>query len=462
LIINPPSPKFIKNEEKRLLLGPLYLLSALRNVGHEISYIDSEVEKINIGAKYALLEYIKDVKQRIVRFAPDVVGLSLHFSGILESALEVAGVVKEISREIVTVMGGHHPTIFPQNILREHENVDFILKAESEATLVQLLDCLEHKSDYSGIDGLVFRRDGIIVENPKRGFIENVDDLPMPAYDMVDFKDYHFDTSRWFNPKGHQINFSIPLLTSRSCPNRCSFCSMYLMHGQSYRMRSANSVVDEIEYLYHTYGQRYFSITDDNFTLNKGRILKMAEEVKKRKLDFQFDAVNGIAMNTLDAEVMDALVSMGFIRTFFAVESGSEFIRVKAMRKKLSQKKVYEVFDLVRDYPQIRYTVLFIIGFPEETEESLQETYDLIKKYDFKKVAIGFAIPYPGTQLFEQAVRDGLLTVPLEKLHEFPALYNFSKEPLLRPYNLAPAKLVAFRERAYQEVNLKYNQSTNY
>ena len=167
-------------------------------------------------------------------------------------------------------------------------------------------------------------------------------------------------------------------------------------------------------------------------------------------------------MNTIDKESLDALVEMGFVRTFFAVESGSEFIRTQIMKKKLSQEQVYHFFDLLSKYPQIQYTVLFIIGFPEETEKTLQETYDLIKKYNFKKVAIGFAVPYPGTMLYMQTIKENLLTVNSEDLYKFPALYNFSSKPIIKPYKIDTERLIEFRIKVYEEFNKKNNQKIRF
>ena len=162
-------------------------------------------------------------------------------------------------------------------------------------------------------------------------------------------------------------------------------------------------------------------------------------------------------------DIMDALIGAGFIRTFFAMESGSEYMRTKVMKKPLPQHRIYEAFEVLKQYNgRFDYNVLFIIGFPQETRKTLEETRNVIRELDLRKVAIGFAIPYPGTKLYEEVSQNKLFTVSEESLLEHPALFNFSKDPLIKPYELKPEELAQFRKEIYEEVNIKNNYKTEF
>lgn len=462
LIINSHSDLF--NPEKRILLGPLYLGSVLRKHGHEVRFLDTEKDKVNTGKAFNAAGYYEDrLAPLLDEFEPDMIGLSVHYSGAFLSAIDLARFVKGRNKEIITVIGGQHATIFGKIILERYPEMDFVLKGESEETFAELVNSLCSGRDYSMIDGLVYRQGQGVFENQKNNFIEDVDAIPFPDYSLVNMQEYHFDTSRWLNPKRHKIDLSFPILTSRSCPHRCNFCAMFLVQGPKFRMRSAENVVNEIEHVYNKYDQRYFSIIDDNFSLDKKRVLDICSLIKERGLDIQFDTTNGMEINHVTKEIMDALIGAGFIRTFFAMESGSEYIRTKVMRKPLPQNRIYEAFDVLRHYDgRFDFNVLFIIGFPQETRETLEETRNIIRELGLKKVAIGFAIPYPGTRLYDEVSRNNLFTVPEASLLEHPALFNFSKEPLIRPMALRPEELISFRQEVYEEVNLKNAYKTDF
>ncbi len=462
LLINSHSPQI--NPEKRILLAPLYISAVLKKNNHSVKFLDVEKDKINYGENFDIQNYFEAiVKPLIGDFEPRIVGISVHYSGTFVGAMDIAKLIKKCNSNIIIVMGGHHPTIFCMQIIERYKEIDFILKGESEATILGLIESLGTKKECFGIDGLCYRKNGVAIENDKSKFIQDVDSIPFPDYDLVDIEDYYFDTSKWFNPKNHRINVSFPLLTSRSCPHRCTFCAMYLVQGPTFRMRSAENVVDEIEYFYKNMNQKYFSIVDDNFTLNTKRILDICDLIKKRGLDIQFDTTNGMEINHVTKEIMDALVEAGFLRTFFAIESGSEYIRTKVMKKKLSQETIYQAFDILKEYEgRFDFNVLFVIGLPQETYETLEETRNIIRKLGLRKVGMGFAIPYHGTQLYSEVIQNNLLTIPKEKLLEHPELFNYSEKPFIKPYKLEIEDLTQFRKEVYEEVNIKNRYKTNF
>lgn len=438
LLINPYTPKFVSYKDKSIPAGLLYIASTLQQAEHEVRLID-----INNGFDIDyLLTVMKD-------FRPDTVGIGVLFSGRFKPALHISRIVKQHNPAVSVVLGGIHPTIFPEEILKEYSYIDYIILGEGETTFLDLVNGKSLKN----IDGLAYRSGGKVIINPKTKFVDDLDILPFPAYDILGLESYYFDTSNWHNPKKLPINISIPIISSRGCPNRCNFCSMYMVHGRKFRFRSPENVVDEVEMLYKKYNHRYFSFMDDNLTFSKKRTLEICNEIIDRGLNIQFDTPNGVSIKTLDKEVMDVLTEAGLVRLCVAPESGSEFIRNKVIHKSLSNKEIYDFFDMVKDYKDLLIKAFFVIGFPEETKETLNETHEMIKNINVHQLSIFNIVPFPGTVLFEQCKNERLISVPIEGLHNLGTFtnYNESDAPYIKPYNLEIEELFNFRKYVIEE-----------
>jgi len=456
-LINPHNPDFVFTKERHIPLGVLYLSSSLKQSGHTCSLIDVANDQITSKEKGELnIEqyYRKKISPSVRDSHPDLIGVSVHFSGRFAPAIEIIRLLKEDFPDMPTVIGGIHPTVFSEKILLEYECIDFILRGESEETIVELASAIDSEAkSFEKIDGLGYRHDGKIKINKKEHFIADINTIPFPDYDLIDIRDYYFDTSQWVNPKKLPINLSVYIVSSRSCPRQCTFCSMYIVHGPRCRMRSSSNVVDEIEYLYNKIGQRYFSFMDDNFTFSKKRTLEICDEITKRGLDIQFDTPNGLEINSLNKEVLESLIKAGMVKTCLAIESGSPKIR-KSINKRLSQEKIYEVFKLLERYPDLSYNVFLIIGFPNETHETLKETHRLIKQLKLKRAILSFATPFPGTALYQESVENKLLDIDISNLHNRNSFYYANETPFIKPYDLTKDELIDFRLKVYKELNM--------
>jgi len=449
LLINPQTPNFIKNREYYLPSNILYLAGALRNADAEVNVLDLNVYKPE--------EHKKPIKfcegiivGRINDFQPIVVGIGCLFSGQFPLLLKYSKRIKEEFDNVSIVIGGIHPTLYPVDILSNCSSIDYIILGEGEASCIQLMESLRRKdlNKLRSIDGFAFRWDDKVIVNPKTCFIANLDQIPFPAYDLIDLKDYYHDTSNWHNPRNLPINASIPILSSRSCPRRCNFCSMFRVMGPKWRGRSPENVVDEIELLYKAYNHRHFSFMDDNLTLEKGHVLELCNLIIKRNLNIQFETPNGIAVYALDEEIIDALVSAGLVRVSLAIESGSDLIRNKVMGKGLSRRKIYEVVKITKKYKELYVRAFFIMGMPEDTRETLMQTYDMIKEIDVDKPIVTNIMPFPGTRIFDQAVQDKLFIDELDlgKIWKMDTFYfTDNKRYFLKPYDLELEELQEFR-----------------
>ncbi len=456
LLVNPQTPNMISNKEYYIPPNMLYLAGALKNAGISVKILDLNILKPwNEKSRKGLELCERVIFETIIDFSPSLIGIGCLFSGHFPLVLNYTKKIKEQFTTTPIVIGGIHPTIFHAEILVNCPSVDYVVLGEGEDTIVKIASILKKKNvdtndaiDLNSIDGVAYRRNGKTTVNPKKSFIDSLDDAPFPAYDLINIKDYYYDTSGWHNPRNLSINTSIPILTSRGCPMLCNFCSMYNVMGHRWRARSPEKVVDEIEYLYNKYNHRHFSFMDDNLTLKKSHVLGICNQIVKRKLNIQFETPNGIATATLDKEVMNALVEAGLVRLSLAIESGSDFIRNKIMRKKLSTEKIIEIVKLTKQYKHLYVRAFFLIGMPEDTRETLEETYKMIEEIDVDQPCVTNLMPFPGTQVFDQALKDKLFIDNLDinniwKMDTF--YYSGNKRFFIKPYNMSLEDLQEFR-----------------
>lgn len=457
LFVNPPVPQDYYNKEVYLPSALLYLSAVLQKNGEEIKILDFKCPKYS-NSENPQRHYEDILIDTISSFQPELIGFGCLFSGNFPGLLKLSIASKKKFDKIPVIIGGIHPTIYAKEILTNCLSIDYIILGEGEESIVQFVNTIKKNSrDFEKIDGFAYRNNGKVIVNPKTHFIEDPDTIPFPAYNLIDLKDYYVDTSNWHNPKKLPINTSVPIISSRSCPNHCNFCSMFLAMGPRWRPRSPRNVVDEIEYVYRKYNHRHFAFMDDNFSLNKSRVLEICNQIIERNLDIQFETPNGLAISTLDEEVLDVLVSAGMIRTYLAIESGSDFIRNKIMRKNLRREKIYEIAKLINKYKQLNVAAFFIMGMPEETRETLMDTYNMIKDIEFDRIFLMNIVPFPGTEVFEQAVRDNLLVdTDLNNLYMVGDRYlaNYTRF-FLKPYKLDIKDLQEFRVKCERLIAVK-------
>jgi radical SAM superfamily enzyme YgiQ (UPF0313 family) len=441
----------------------LYLSGAIRHLCDEIIVFDFNL----IGNNFDLLNTILEEK------APSIVGINCLFSGNFLDVLHISEKVKIKFPSTKVIIGGLHPTLWASQIMEHCPSIDAIMLGEAENSfpllLEQYFNAHQDKLNLAALDSVVVRLGGGIITKPKQCYIEDLDTLPMPGYEYLDISKYAVSgTDKWFNPKNIHISaLQAPLLTSRSCPNRCNFCAMCLVMGEKFRYRSAKHVFNEILHLYNTYGITYFRIADDNFTFNKKRTLEICDLIVKNNLKIGLDFHNGLMIRTLDNEVIEALCNAGGMKFGLAIESGSEFIRNKILHKNCSREKILDVVAELRKYSPI-ISAFFIIGFPEETEETLNDTLSLIKDLNVDKISLSKLNPFPGTLLFEQCLRDKLFINDFEmgslwKGDTFWATGsikdgNGASEFVLKPYNLSVERLKSL-DMELQSIIQRKNES---
>lgn len=451
MLVNPPTSRAqVTGSDNYFPVGLLSLAAVLKTSNIDVKVIDIHnyfyskefnQEALNSYIENILCYYIKD-------YRPDIIGIGCLFSGVFSNLRITAGKIKDKFPQIPIVIGGIHPTVFARDILNKYSDIDYCVLGEGESSFLELVESLINNRSVETIDGIAFRDKGIIKVNPKTSFITNLDALPFIDYGVLAIEEYYsMDTSNWYSPKGIKIGHPFPIISSRSCPQKCTFCSMWLVHGANFRPRTPENVLNEMEHLYKNYDVRYFQFMDDNMTFIKERTIEICDGILKRNMNIQFDTPNGLAMSRLDEEIIDAMIGAGWVSTAIAIESGSEYIRNKVMKKGLSTKRIYEVAEACAKHGHLFIKAFFIIGMPEETHETLQETYGMIRKLPVDKIGVYFAAPYPGSELFNHCVKHNLLRYKLEDYMDVEVFQDTDDYPHFKPHNLTYDDLISFKKK---------------
>lgn len=394
---------------KGILVGLAYIGAVLQKNGYTVKILDCLVsprytQRIDSDfTRFGLSD--AEILDRIKSFKPDVVGISCMFTSYFKDAHNVARITKEYNKNILVVFGGAHASTFPDTVMKDC-NVDLVVIGEGEYTIIEVMERYKDRKNFNGVKGIIHRVDNTINKEEPREPIQNLDELPFPAWELLEedleiIRDEHLKNKFLMRkPVGH-------LLTSRGCPNDCYFCSVKLIWSRRWRSRSAKNVVDEIEFLKNKYGYKEFHFVDDNSSVSKKRMYEICYELLKRKLNVKLATPTGIAIGTLDREVLAKMKEAGFYRLCFGIESGSEESQ-KIIKKRLDLNRAREV---IRQANKLGFwtSATFIIGFPHDTMREIRATIDFAKRSEMDFAIFYLLTPQPGTEVYDIFKKQGLI-----------------------------------------------------
>lgn len=458
LLVSPPPAD--AESLKRLFppMSLLYLAASLRKFRHEPIVFDLATLPDNSEE-----ELVTAVMEKIAGADIRLLGITCLISSSFPFIRKLTEKIKRFYPDLKIVIGGMHPTIFAKEILHHCHDIDYIAIGEAEESFVTLCSLIENGDNIDVVPGFTHRnKHGQIVTGERLPFVKRLDDLPMPSWQDISINNYQFDYSNWYNPKKHKINIVAPILTSRSCPFDCNFCAFNTLMGRGFRYHSPKRVVDELEFLYKEYGVNYFEFIDDNLAIKKTRIIEICNEIIKRNLDIQFTSLSGLHVSTIDKDVVDALHKAGFLHAIIPVEHGSEFIRNEIIGKRTSREKIFEVTRLFQD-KGIMTRGFFIIGFPEETRETIRETVQMIHELNLDLINVFNLIPFPGTKVFQQCLEQGLFlnNVDIDTLWngEFTLDTTDSNGFYLKPSSMSMDELLECRLEIDELIKSKHQKT---
>lgn len=390
LFVNPPQTAS-KYKFMGVIAPPLgiaYMAGVLQENNIDVEILDASAEDMDF----------KDVEKELLKRKPDLVALTA-LTPTIGRALETAQVVKETLPDSIVVMGGYHPTFnFIETL--EDENVDIVIRGEGEYIMLNLVQALENQSSLHDVKGIVFedKNSKEIVVNPEAPLIQDLDELPFPALNLLPMKKY-----RLLDMDTHMTT----MITTRGCPMQCSFCSSAAMHGKKIRERSVENIVDEIEYLKTNYDIDTIAFMDDTFTLKKRKVMAICDEILKRNIEIMWGCTSRV--DTLDEKLLKKMKEAGCITIFIGVESADQQ-QLDNMCKNTTIAKIENAFKIARKL-KIRTIASVALGMPGDTKEIMNKTVKFVHKLKPNYAIYSLATPYPGTRFYKEAFEKNLIKI---------------------------------------------------
>jgi len=359
-------------------LGLMILGAILRDNGYQVKIIDTGIGHEGFSRIFG-------------EFQPDVLGVSVLTGPMILDAIAISKMAKDMfGQKIKVVWGGVHPTLLPRQTLK-NPYVDTIVTGEGEYAFLELVRAIENKDDLSNIGGLAFRRGEDVVLTGERPFIEDLDKLPLLPWDLIDHRRY--------------LKYETSLMTSRGCPYKCGFCYNETVHHRKWRRMSAERVLREVEHA-QSYGKiRRLKFLDDNFTVDRKRFLKIMQGLPK-----DIDLYVMTRVDNIDEELIEQVKRFKDVQFSVGIETGSPEM-LKKLQKDITIEQVKKAFELLHKY-KITSSASFIIGLPKETKEEVEITWKFVNEINPTKYICRLFLPFAGTELYRECVKDGLLKPP--------------------------------------------------
>lgn len=392
LLINPPYSteerygkdlgKFGPQNEP---LGLAYIAAALEQHGHEVDICDAPALGLTANG---ICELIRGRGY-------DLVGVTM-LTPMYPRSVQVVKSIRKAFPEIKIVVGGPHPTILPHETLTENKEIDFLVIGEGELTLLNLVDKVVRGQDMGGIPGIAYRRNGNVVVNQPAEMVANLDDLPMPARHLLPMHVYHMTKSR--SQSGHAYTVSV----ARGCPFSCAFCCR--IFGRKARHHSVERITREIGILVDDYGAKEINLEADTLTLNKHFIRSLCDGIIQSGLHRKITWTCESRVDTVNEDILRKMKEAGCWQISYGVETGSQRL-LEVIHKDITLDQIEKTFAITKKIG-ISIRAFYMLGIPTETREESLKTISFAKKLDARWSQFTLFTPYPGTELYDLALRE--------------------------------------------------------
>ncbi len=427
LFLNPPlsAKELYKNLEgagSELPPTGIAILAAItRNCGYQTKILDALALKLSIN----------QTVEEILKINPTYLGITSTTISIYNAA-EVAKNIKEKNKNIIIILGGPHLTAVPEETMQRFPEFDVGVIGEAEETILELLDHLDRNMPMDFVRGLIIKDGGYLKLTERRPFINDLDTLPFPAWDLLP------DLLKYYQPAADSLHRSPAtlLITSRGCPGQCIFCDRSVF-GNKVRGYSADYVIRMIKHLQENYQIKDLFIEDDNFLVLKDRLKEICRRIIENKIDITFSVMGRV--NMIDEEMLAALKKAGCWQINYGLESGSQKI-LSLLNKNILLSQSLKALELTRK-AGIKSKGLFIMGNFGETRDTIKETLKFIKKSPMDDFHITCFTPLPGAASWNTAAKYGYFDPDWKKVSMFAAdnfvPIGFTKEELEKYYRKA-------------------------
>lgn len=403
-----------------LELGLLYIASFLESKGGIVSFLD--------------MSFYDDSEKRLIDMLKngnyDFIGLTSYTNSI-KDANRIAGVIRQYSNAKI-VIGGAHASALPVETLEVFKNFDYLVCGEGEKTFTELV----MGNRISDINGLVWRDNGRIVQNPPQIPIEDLDTLPFPARHLLDVNKYIPLPGNYYRLP------STGILSSRRCPHQCTYCARTATRFQNkVKLRSVENILSEIEFCIKTYGIHDFRFYDDIFVVPKSKLLKFCQEVIKNRIKISWNCYSRV--DTMDIDMLRMMRKAGCYHIKYGVEFGTQ----KWLDKTKKNTTLEQARRIINDTKRtgIAAKASFMIGMPGETVEEIEKTINFARELNPTYSTFGIFTPLPGSDLFDEAKNNKTLLT-----YDYDFYFNKTKNVIKGQLELHT--LERFIKKAYKAV----------
>lgn len=435
-LVNPPN----KTSFPQPPLGLAYVAAALEKADFNVHLIDAP------AYGYSDEDVIRIIKEHASR----VIGITAMTPSANKS-IELIRKIKAAIPDAFIFMGGPHATLMPLEILEKVKEVDVVVVGEGEMTTPELMAAVKkartelreiNEKELMQIKGIAYRKNGILpVTTAHRELIEDLDSLPMPAYHMLEFEKY-----RPYPPHGIKMPY-MAMMTSFGCPFFCIYCSKPI-YGRTYRARSPDSIIAEIKHLKER-GIKEILFYDDTFTMNRERTMELCNKLIEQKVNIHWSCETRV--NLVDEELLTKMKESGCYIISYGVESGNDHL-LKILKKGITLDQVRNAFKITRKVG-ILTVGYFMLGVPEETLETADNTIKFATEIGADFVQFSICTPFPGTELFEMAKKDGLDADDWDNFIYVST--SGAKKPMMTLKNITPEQLRKLHKQAYMRFYLR-------
>jgi radical SAM superfamily enzyme YgiQ (UPF0313 family) len=409
-------------------LGLGYLASALQRHGHQVDLC------LHIGRFDTADDYVAYLRAG----GYDIVGIKT-FSSQVDLTRNTIARIRQALPQATVLVGGPHTSADPKRTFVFFPTADYAFQGEAEIGLPMLVDAIA-KGDHSpetlsAIPGLIWRDDEAIKANPLH-MLRELDELAFPAWDLMPPASF---PERPMN--GYSRRFPIaPMLTTRGCPHRCTFCGASRINGYRIRARSAENVMAEIRMLTQEFSVREIQFYDSNCASRRGPLREVTRRLIEEKIDITWSAPNGIRLDSVDEELVSLMKASGCYQVNVGIESGSQRI-LHQMAKSLHLETVRRATRMIAD-AGIEVVGLFMLGLPGETREDIQATVNLALELPLTGASFSIYCPLPGTEDYERLLAEGILS--LDDVNKFDMVSYENHLSELSPRELRRAQRLAY------------------
>lgn len=415
-------------------IGIASIASYLLQNGVSVIILDPDAYKIDI----------EQIKERVKLENPDMVGLPA-FTEEVCGANEIAKAVKEVNPDILTVVGGPHPSALPTQTLKEFQYFDVAVFGEGEITMQEIVD----GKSLEEIQGIAFKKNGEIRRNGQRPLTKEIDLLPLPAWQLYDLDKYK--SGGLYTGFSRRGRLELPVEGARGCPHSCIFC--FRLAGRTIRFKSPLRVADDVERDVNEFHASRIHFVEGTFGVNKKIALRMCNELIRRDLHEKIEWSTGGRVDTLDKELLEKMRKAGCNYIGFGVESGDpELLRIIGKNTSLEQAK--KAFEICKELG-IKTEANFILGHPFETEKTVLKTIKFAKELKADHATFAILVPFPGTEVSKMA-NEGIGGLRIRK-RDWKG-YGKQLGEALELTQLPRERLIKLQMRAYREFYLRHRK----